>query len=74
MIVSPSQEFGYSDRGWLRNRAFDAEGHRLVRLRRVRRVTVEEGVFTCDIPGDDNTPGSVGVYYPSESVSVCIIQ
>ena len=40
-------------------------GHRLTRLRRVT-ATAEEGVFTCDIPGDNNTPRSVGVYYPSE--------
>ena len=25
-----------------------------------------EGVFTCDIPGDTNTPVSVGIYYPSK--------
>ena len=25
-----------------------------------------EEVFTCEIPGDTNTPVSVGIYYPSE--------
>ena len=54
-----------NDRGWLRNRAIDSEGHRLVRLRR-DTATAEEGVFTCNIAGDNNTPRSVGVYYPSE--------
>ena len=53
------------DRGWSRNRANDSEGHRLVRLRRATD-TAEEGVFTCDITGDNNTPGYLGVYYPSE--------
>ena len=35
---------------------------------RLRRsfATAEEGVFTCDIPGDDNTPRALGIYYPSE--------
>ena len=53
------------DRGWSRNRGTDSEGHRLVRLWRVSS-TAEEGVFTCDITGDNNTPGYLGVYYPSE--------
>ena len=55
------------DRGWNRNRAIDSEGHRLVRLRRAID-TAEEGVFTCNIHGDSNTPRSVGIYYPSESL------
>ena len=55
----------HNDRGWTRNRD-DVAGHRLVRLRRVS-PTAEEGVFTCDIPGDNNTPRYVGIYYPSES-------
>ena len=55
------------DRGWRRNRGLDS-GHRLVRLRRYPATTAEEGVFTCHIPGDDDTPRSVGVYYPSESL------
>ena len=54
------------DRGWRRNRGTDSQGHRLVRLRRAS-ATAEEGVFTCDIPGDFGTPVSVGIYYPSES-------
>ena len=56
-------------RGWARNRSLDS-GHRLVRLRR-GSATAEEGVFTCDIPGDDNTPRSLGVYYPSEYNIIC---
>ena len=51
-------------RGWRRNRD-DESGHRLVRLRRVSD-TAEEGVLTCNIPGDTNTPRYLGVYYPSE--------
>ena len=61
-IVSPPP-----DRGWNRNRGFDSGNHRLVRLRRVSD-TAEEGVFTCNIPGDTNTPRTVGIYYPSESL------
>ena len=52
-------------RRWRRNRGYDSEGYRLVRLRR-SSATAEEGVFTCHIPGDINTPRSVGIYYPSE--------
>ena len=57
-IVSPP-----TDRGWKRNRGRDSEGHLLVRLRRIPITTAVEGVFTCDIPGDINTPRSVGIYY-----------
>ena len=53
-------------RGWSRNRALDSS-HRLVRLMRVS-ATAEEGVFTCDIPGDIDTPRALGIYYPSESL------
>ena len=61
-IVSPPPRGG-----WSRNRDNDDEGHRLVRLRR-DSATAEEGVFTCNIPGDNNTPRYLGVYYPSESL------
>ena len=54
-----------ADRRWLRNRGDDS-GHRLVRLRRAS-ATAEEGVVTCDIPGDFGTPVSVGIYYAGES-------
>ena len=54
-----------NDRGWVRNRGNDDSGHQLVRLRR-RSTTAEEGVFTCDIAGDTNTPRYLGVYYPSK--------
>ena len=50
--------------GWSRNRGLDS-GHLLVRLRRVS-ATAEEGVFTCDIRDDNNTPRFLGIYYPSE--------
>ena len=61
-------------RGWRRNRATlitiitigNSEPRRLVRLRRADSITSEgralEGVFTCHIPGDTNTPVSVGIY------------
>ena len=64
-------------RGWRRNRGtvtvvVGSGTHRLVRLRRDDSAAMGdndralEGVFTCDIPGDTNTPVSVGIYYPSE--------
>ena len=57
-------------RGWRRNRHMlsGSNGHRQVRLKR-HSITAEEGVFTCHVVGDSNTPISVGIYYPSESVS-----
>ena len=66
-------------RGWSRDRATTTIGitgfGRLVRLRRDDSVAsggrALEGVFTCDIPGDSNTPVSVGIYYPSESHVEC---
>ena len=58
------------DRGWARNRGFATSGHhRLVRLKRHSTITAEEGVFTCHVVEASNTPISVGIYYPSESVS-----
>ena len=66
-----SQPDGGNDRGWSRNRGDDS-GHRLVRLRKFT-ATAEEGVVTCDIPGDNNTPRYLGVYYPSESFVMCIL-
>ena len=58
-------------RGWARNRGIlsSLNSHRLVRLKRHSTITAEEGVFTCHIVGDSNTPISVGIYHPSESVS-----
>ena len=68
-------------RGWRRNRATINIGvtgsRRLVRLRRDDNAAMGdndralEGVFTCDIPGDTNTPLHVGIYYPSESHVEC---
>ena len=57
-------------RGYRRNRDSLIDGRRLVRLRRDDSAAsggrALEGVFTCNIPGDTNTPVSVGIYYPSE--------
>ena len=53
-----------TDRGWNRTEDIDSEGHRLVKLGNMHYP--DEGVFTCHIPGDRDTPRSVGVYYPSE--------
>ena len=61
-------------RGWRRNRAiFTISASEIGRLVRLRRADSEasggralEGVFTCNIPGDNTTPVSVGIYYPSE--------
>ena len=60
-------------RGWHRDRAtitISSGNLRQVRLRRDNSAAsggrALEGVFTCDIPGDSNTPVSVGIYYPSE--------
>ena len=61
-------------RGWHRDRVtitIAGSGNlRQVRLRRDNSAAsggrALEGVFTCDIPGDTNTPVSVGIYYPSE--------
>ena len=58
----------FDPRGWSRNRGINQDEHRLVRLKRHSAITAEEGVFTCHIVGDSNTPVSVGIYYPSESV------
>ena len=55
---------GDDPRGWHSNRG--SHSHRLVRLRRDGNITsgdrVLEGVFTCDIPVDTNTPVYVGIY------------
>ena len=65
----------YDSRGWHRNRDL-IDGHRLVRLKRYDSIAsggrALEGVFTCDIAGDTNTPVSVGIYYPSECVRLFI--
>ena len=53
------------DPEWIRNRAYDSESHRLVRLKRASD-TAEEGVFTCNITGDLNNPRYLGIFYPSE--------
>ena len=67
----PQSEPYTNDRGWVRLRGTDDDNLRLVRLRR-DSDTAEEGVFTCDIPGDYN-PGYLGVYYPSQSLYTGLI-
>ena len=57
-------------RGWVRNRGEDASGNEIVRLKRHSTLTAEEGVFTCHVIGDSNTPVSVGIFYPSESITL----
>ena len=58
-----------ANRGWRKKRDNVSEvyskDHRVVRLKRVSD-TAEEGVFTCDIGGDLNSPKYLGIYYPSE--------
>ena len=67
-------------RGWRRNRDnifISPTQYRVVRLRRDDNAAMGdndralEGVFTCHIPEDTNTPVSVGIYYPSESHVEC---
>ena len=60
-------------RGWARNRGINSNGHRLVRLKRHSIITAEEGVFTCHVVGDINTPVSVGIYYPSKWIQLTAI-
>ena len=55
---------GEADRGWQENRYYNG-----LRLRRDSVTIAEEGVLTCNIVGDSNTPVSVGVYYHSESMT-----
>ena len=57
---------GVIEQGWFRNRAVSGDG-RIVRLHK-KYFDAGEGVFTCHFAGDKNTPTSVGIYYPSESV------
>ena len=64
-------------RGWHRSRgpSSPVPSPRTVTLRRDDSVAsggrALEGVFTCHIEGDTNTPVSVGIYYPSESHVEC---
>ena len=57
------------ERGWSNSPAFE-NGLRLQRLLSTRFRGVDgnplEGVFTCEIVGDSDSPISVGIYYPSE--------
>ena len=64
----PNQESDVisSTEGWETNRA-TSDGGRVVRLMRVSD-SAKERIFTCHIPGCNNSPVSVGIYYPSESI------
>ena len=69
-IESPDPQGWHRNRGTVTVIGSHGSDHRLVRLRRDDSIAsggrALEGVFTCDIPGDSNTPVSVGIYYPSE--------
>ena len=59
-----------NSQGWFSTRATTTVNNqqvRQVRLRRATGHTAQEGVLTCHIPEDDDTPITVGIYYPSES-------
>ena len=64
-------------RGWHRNRVELDDDRQLVRLRRDDSVAIGgralEGVLTCIILGESNTPVSVGIYYPSKSHACTIV-
>ena len=60
---------GVADQGWhVLNTLSDMNiiGTRKVRLWRDSDSIAEEGMFTCHIKGDINTPVSVGIFYHSE--------
>ena len=64
VTISDSDRIQTTDtRGWSRSRALG-----LARLRRYS-TSWTEGVFTCQFSGISDPPISVGVYYPSESIS-----
>ena len=56
---------GPNDRGWTSYRA-SIDGYRIVRLKRVSDTAVE-GRFTCQIPGDSDSPRGLLILHPSES-------
>ena len=60
--------YNMESHGWRSNRATDSDGHRIVRLMRWS-ITATEGRFSCDIPGDRNTPKALHILYSSESLS-----
>ena len=65
--IAPDKIAGHIilDRGWRRKRDKEELVYRVVRLKRASD-TAEEGVFTCNINGDINSPRYLGIYYPSE--------
>ena len=55
-----------TSQGWFSTRAITSHNNQQVRLRRAVSSSAQEGVFTCYIPEDSDTPVSVGIYYPSK--------
>ena len=55
---------GTPDRGWR-----EIERDHEISLWRASDTPAEEGVFTCNLLGDNNPPVSVGIYYHSKSIS-----
>ena len=55
-------------RGWASDvvQTNESDGHLLVRLWRVSESAVD-GTFTCDIPGDTNSPRALYIFSPSET-------
>ena len=55
-------------RGWASDvvQTNDSDGHLLVRLWRVSESAVD-GTFTCNIPGDTNSPRTLYIFSPSET-------
>ena len=61
---------GPPTRGWDTRRE-EENGRRLHYLRR-RQQTPEEGYYSCDLEGDNNSPRGVYILYPSEWPSLMI--
>ena len=58
-----------NSQGWFSTTTTTSDNNqqvRQVRLRRATGPTAQEGVFTCYIPEDSDTPITVGIYYPCE--------
>ena len=73
MSTDGGDRLSHSQNGWVRDRDLDSDHRRRVILRR-SSATALEGVFTCAILDDINTPRSVGVYYPSECEIIIMIR
>lgn len=62
-IINLSEE---NDDGWFRTRDIQNGVVRLFRNDNI--ASPVEGVFTCEVAGDPDSPISLGVYYASESI------